>query len=562
MAKPKPFKFDSDNNLYAYSVEGLIELCRPQEVENNGNNEDDQRQIDKAYERIRKRDIEKWLFDIGENELSDLVRKKRKELNIIEENDPEKKDRVNKVCQALSEKINNRKFFDLLDINRAIDTTLKEYEALRAEVLQNISDINQIILLGLAAIFTIASIGLAPLSDFLTAEDTTIQMPLNMENITETMPEDVIKLFNEINVIKQGFNKELNFREFTESVRGEIEKKIEEDPTLKKRLEGELDLESAKVIIVGTSNEVEYYLKITRATNGQTIEERGIVPSIIIFNFLIPVLSLLLMSRSFLLTRKSKMIGEYIYNRVEQKLVNLSVLKKEYLGIEDKHITLPYENSNYFSTNSDNYKYHLTHIAWENYIAARGPGYSDPFSTDLIFYLFTLISFISFLGGTGLLMFDFGMDDWFVSDILLFIILVICIIVIVVSEILLPNEHLKNIVSSCNEKIFENRCLFYGPFILFIFIIFYFYHIVCDWLKGVGTIQDVVEVFFLLFLPFGFYTYLTYVCLERKSKVDKLRSQQGIRKKENFREDRNDRYGGFKDVITQMWKDNTGTEST
>ena len=44
------------------------------------------------------------------------------------------------------------------------------------------------------------------------------------------------------------------------------------------------------VIKFGYEVEVEYYLKITRATNGKTIEELGLVPSIVIFNWLIPVL--------------------------------------------------------------------------------------------------------------------------------------------------------------------------------------------------------------------------------------------------------------------------------
>ena len=222
------------------------------------------------------------MFKIGENELSDLVNQTRHDPEFM--NKQNNWQQVDFMCERLSNKLNNRKFLELLDIDKAIEITLKEYETLRSEILQNASEISQLILLGLAAIFTIASIGLAPLSDFLTEEDTTIQMPLTVENVSEIIPDDAIKVFNDIKVIKKGFNKELKLRDFNQPVKDEIETKIKEDPILKKGLEGELDLDNAKVIIVGTSNEVEYYLKITRATNGKTIEELGLVPSIVIFN--------------------------------------------------------------------------------------------------------------------------------------------------------------------------------------------------------------------------------------------------------------------------------------
>ena len=123
---------------------------------------------------------------------------------------------------------------------------------------------------------------------------------------------------------------------------------------------------------------------------------------------MIPVLSLFLISRSLGNLQKNKVIGEYVYTRVEQKLVNLSILRKNYLKFENKKIDDQVINNDY--------RQYLTHISWENYIVERGKNYSGPSDLDLIFYLFTPISVISFVGGTALLMFDFSRNQWFWDD--------------------------------------------------------------------------------------------------------------------------------------------------
>ena len=527
----KRFEFDPELNLYAYSVEGLIELCK-----NNKN---------LAYTHIYKGSIETWLFKIGENELSDLVNQTRHDPEFM--NKQNNWQQVDFMCERLSNKLNNRKFLELLDIDKAIEITLKEYETLRSEILQNASEISQLILLGLAAIFTIASIGLAPLSDFLTEEDTTIQMPLTVENVSEIIPDDAIKVFNDIKVIKKGFNKALKLRDFNQPVKDEIETKIKEDPILKKGLEGELDLDNAKVIIVGTSNEVEYYLKITRATNGKTIEELGLVPSIVIFNWLIPVLSLFLISRSLGNLQKNKVIGEYVYTRVEQKLVNLSILRKNYLKFENKKIDDQVINNDY--------RQYLTHISWENYIVERGKNYSGPSDLDLIFYLFTPISVISFVGGTALLMFDFSRNQWFWDDgqsrefilvdfvislLPLFLILTIVIITIfIVSE--QANFNQTNKVIS----------LVVGGFLGLILscIIIYFF-------EEIMTGEDILNTFkfsCLLVIPFLVYSWFVCISLMKKSEVD----NQILRKKKDKNSKKNvDINQVIHEVMDEMWDKN------
>ncbi len=227
-------------------------------------------------------------------------------------------------------------------IDKAIETTLKEYETLRNEILQNQSELNQLILLGLAAIFTIASLGLAPLADFLTEEDITIKIPQEIYDTTLNAPNsgsDQLWFFNH-----------------------------EQQ----------------------TKDKIEKYLKITRSTNGDTIEKRGIVPNIVIFNWLIPGLSFYLIYRSLFSIQKNKMTGIYIYYRVERRLIELT-----------KH------EEQYSSNMTFNQKSKLTNMAWENYVR-QDPNYLEPLDITLILFLFSVISLLSFVGGSILFLWDFS----------------------------------------------------------------------------------------------------------------------------------------------------------
>lgn len=252
-------------------------------------------------------------------------------------------------------------------INNAIEATLKEYETLRTEILQNQSELNQLILLGLAAIFTIASLGLAPLADFLTEEDITIKIP---EEIYNTRP-------NATKVSPNTFW----FSNHEQKTNAEE--------------------------ITTNPNKTEKYLKITRSTNGDTIEKRGIVPNIVIFNWLIPGLSLYLIYRSLFSIQKNKMTGIYLYYRVERRLIKLT---------EDKDKSLP--NMTF------NQKSKLTNMAWENYVR-QDPNYLEPLNITLIFVLFSVISLLSFVGGFILFAWDFG-DPNFKLDCLLDMIFNVC----------------------------------------------------------------------------------------------------------------------------------------
>ncbi|MGK7884273.1 MAG: hypothetical protein AB4057_06530 [Crocosphaera sp.] len=464
-------EFDLENNLYAYSVDSLIELCEQYPVA--------------ALRNITTEQIEQWLYEIGEIELCKIAQD-------IRTHPPT--DAVDDLVKKFKKYLNNRKFIDILDINRAIDTTLKEYEALRAEILQNASEINQLILLGLAAIFTIVSIGLAPLSDFLTVEDTIIDMPLTLKDIGKI--ETIISTTDEEQEkqITKYINNE-GFRIFNDNE--------------KKEKNGKKD-----------------FLRITKITNGETIEKRGIVPSIIILNWLIPGLSLCLVYRSLSTVKKNRMIGTYIYHRVEKKLFNLGFLKKLHLGIEDNYINLTdiKHNNNSDPNNCDNkddFKEHLAHISWQHYITREGTNYSDPLDASLIYVVFALISGVSFVGGSLLLIFNFDIDEWpwknfrqeiiannvnQVYSLLLAVVIISIIFFIFWKQI----NFLKQSFLSWCELIFT---ILYICF--FAYTVPSFYSIPSDKL-------DNIQLWFLLIIPLIIYSIFIMLCWIQKCQVQQL----------------------------------------
>lgn len=103
-----------------------------------------------------------WLQQIGEKDL----------FNLISDVKAHKKPKY--WIRTIRKRLRAIKYFQVIDIEKAIEIKLKEYEALRAEILFHMQNRTQIILLGLTGIFAIAGLALAPLTDFFTTENITL----------------------------------------------------------------------------------------------------------------------------------------------------------------------------------------------------------------------------------------------------------------------------------------------------------------------------------------------------------------------------------------------------
>ncbi|MGK7939109.1 MAG: hypothetical protein AB4062_02935 [Crocosphaera sp.] len=542
----KPFQWNW--NQYVYSFERLIKLI-----------DDDK---SRAVFHLTQKNFENWFDSIGEIELYEKAEECRKNFNPSNSPDEQFKPLIQELEERKEErknKSNHKKFLKLLDIDKAIEITLKEYEALRAEVLQNSSEISQLILLGLAAIFTIASIGLAPLSDFLTVEDTTIEMPLTLKAIDEliNIKNGAISIKNkDFNIYNKPNNKQSGEMETSSIKVRDFFQRIDEnidDPTIQQILDKIIqdnpdltpfNINTATVIVRDTSNDIQYYLKIERAINNKTIEDKGIVPSIVIFNWLIPGLSLYLIYRSLFAIKKNRMIGTYIYHRIEQKLVNLSFLKKQYLEIENNDINF-IDQDPYFTTDKNNFKEHLTHISWQHYITDQKENYSDPLDANLIYIFFSLISSVSFVGGSALLVFNFELDQWpwddFWKDILtdhpniwwsiVFFFLVIVVLGCCYYFFLQPK----------NIKLWHLRSFIVILTILYVAV---FAGLLAAFYGIPSQKLDHTQLLFLLVLPLLIYTVFIMFCLKIKDEVEKLIDPGS---KNDFRTNSTD------SIVKEMW---------
>ncbi|MGK7955458.1 MAG: hypothetical protein AB4063_09385 [Crocosphaera sp.] len=255
------------------------------------------------------------------------------------------------------------------------------------------------------------------------------------------------------------------------------------------------------------------------------------------------------------------MIGNYIYHRVEQKLVNLSVLRKQYLGIEDNNIN--FEDSNgYFITNNKcstssssspveraDYREHLTHISWQYYIEQKKDSYSDPLDASLIYILFALISSVSFVGGSALLMFNFDVNKWFGVDssiiletfkmlqfwggIILLTILDCCWIF---RGDPINSASSRNNLKSNNKKHFSVIFIVYN--VIATFIILYF---VNEIMMG----KDILKFLLLLLSPWVIYLCPILICLEKKDEIEELITPES---KKIFRA------GIFDEILDDMWQ--------
>ncbi|WP_107669506.1 hypothetical protein [Cyanothece sp. BG0011] len=368
----EPFQFK--DNIYVYSVDRLIilykELCDNCKWS----------EVNEAYNNIDNGNLEQWLDSIGESKLSYVVYTVKKE-NYRISYVPNK---LKNVYEALSTELNNRKFFELLDIDQAIEITLKEYETLRAEILQNLSEITQRIFLGLAVIFTIASLALAPLSDFLGNQEsiTVNDLNLNNDNLQDTK---VI-----ISDIDSAFG--------TVSIKGNL----------------------------NIQNKVNLFDEIKKK-NSQA-NKSSIIPSIFMFVVLIPFLSLYLVYRSLFVIEKVTMIGQYIYFRIEKKLVNLTKLKIKIHkdSINNRNYDLDKDNEMTLDNiKNSQIKNYLTHLSWEHYVRIS-PSFIHPFDIFSILFLFTIIIVLSWCVVLFLLLTN---DFSFWEDFCIIIFICICVAV-------------------------------------------------------------------------------------------------------------------------------------
>lgn len=357
-----PFEFDTSQNLYAYSVERLIDLCAEYPAIAHGH--------------ITQGNLERWLDKIGEIELYKIVKKFRRS--------PEKY-QLYILIDKFKAHLKTRKLFELLDIDKAIEITLKEYETLRAEILQNLSEITQRIFLGLAAIFTIASLALAPLSDFLGNQEFIIVNGLKKINLEDTKVK--------ISEIDAAFG--------TISIEGKL----------------------------NTQNKSQFFKTIKE--NSSQANKSSIIPSIFMFVVLIPFLSLYLVYRSLFVIEKAAMIGKYIYFRIERKLVDLTKLKSKKMQIDiesinNKYLYLDiYKEDQGYKIKKYELKDYLTHLSWEHYVRIS-PSFIHSFDIFSILLLFTIIIILSW-SIVGFLLFTNNYS--FREDLPIIIFLIICFIV-------------------------------------------------------------------------------------------------------------------------------------
>ena len=233
------------------SVDGLYRLCKEYPLAVSEYLED-------GY-------IEQWLDQIGETDLANIayqIRTSPTRLQI--------KSKINTLTFYLNKHIYLQRALNIVDVNKSIDIILKEYEMLRNEILNLFQNRIQIITLGLAAIFTLVGLGLAPLTDFLTTDKITFNYPVSI-TVKETQ-----KIENKVK-----FNFDINQKSGQKLL---IEKTIKEN-------------------------------KIAGAA----------IPSIIIFSWLIPLASIYIMYSYLNWTQQIAIISEYISHNIEKKLFQLNL---------------------------------------------------------------------------------------------------------------------------------------------------------------------------------------------------------------------------------------------
>lgn len=121
-------------------------------------------------EQLQAGTFEAWLLEIEARQLCELM------VYVKNNDDIEDEQKIDVIIeQFYKAQIYKAQITQHTEINIAIETILKEYEVLRTEILFFMQNRTQIILLGLATIFTIGGLAITPLADFFTTEN--IEIP-------------------------------------------------------------------------------------------------------------------------------------------------------------------------------------------------------------------------------------------------------------------------------------------------------------------------------------------------------------------------------------------------
>ena len=201
--------------------------------------------------------FEGWLESIAEFEI----------LNIISDIKQKNPRNTTIWVSEIRSKLKAKNYFQAISVEQFLEAKLKEYETLRAEILFHMQNRTQIMLLGLTGIFAIAGLALTPLTDFFTAE-----------NITLPLKNEVVISIDDGRVTGQ---------KITLS-------RIEEDKQ-------------------------KDYVNIRREIAGETINNKAIIPTVIILSIIIPVASLYIILRIVDSSKAIYRINEYIINGIERE---------------------------------------------------------------------------------------------------------------------------------------------------------------------------------------------------------------------------------------------------
>ena len=331
---------------------------------------------DWLFPRLKTGYFEAWLRHIGELELSNLI------LDVNNNN------RIKNKVKAIKNKFKSIKYFQTIDLEKIIEIKLKEYETLRAEILFHIQNRTQIILLGLTGIFAIATLALTPLTDFFTAEKITI--PINKivatRKIDDTGEEITIPLPINNNIV----------------------------------LTRKIDGRSEKITIQKKSK-----LVATKAIDGKTINNKAIIPTVVILVVIIPIASLYIIIRLSVSTKTILEINKYIKNIIEGEISQLLKIKLEneiyyskkiekkdtFLNIyQNRHLTESDKQSwqKYMKGKRRNFQLTETNfLYWERYIDRNRDKLRDRRIINIVKFLFGLLAILSWLGSCLLLSWDF-----------------------------------------------------------------------------------------------------------------------------------------------------------
>jgi hypothetical protein len=321
--------YNLDGQL-AYSLEELLDLCLDPE----------NREV--AQEHLNRGNFDRWLKDCGYQEFVIFARRNRYRS-------------IERFCSDIKNEL-KRQMQIYLELDKSIEITLKEYDTLREEIILRLQARYQFVTLALAAIFTIAGFGIAPLTGLLTSEKTTITLQPNHEiTVQEKSDKPKISISN--------FNTE----------------KCPEDPENKTKC--------------------PEILTIIRETEPSTVK-RAIIPSVIIFTWIIPMGALYTMYRSINIAVGTVAVGEYIAKIIEAKLHKYYQEKLKLLHVLGSH-----RQNNVIMRSR--YSPYLYPLAWESNMSENQKSSWEVRGASLMFFFFSVIILFSLIGGSILINLDY-----------------------------------------------------------------------------------------------------------------------------------------------------------